>query len=60
MKVAIAAVRAADKVAEVCVCYTGDILTSEVYHAAYYTDLARKATAAGARASSSTRHTYHM
>ena len=48
MTVAIQAVRKAKKVAEVCVCYTGDILTDPNYNAAYYTDIAKRATEAGA------------
>lgn len=48
MKVAIDAVRAANKVAEVCICYTGNVLTSEVYNLEYYTELAREIAAAGA------------
>jgi len=48
MKVAIDAVRAVNKVAEVCICYTGNVLTSKVYNLEYYTDLAREIAAAGA------------
>ena len=48
MRVAIDAVRAANKVAEVCVCYTADVLTSDVYDASYYTQLARELEVAGA------------
>jgi len=48
MQVAIDAVRAANKVAEVCLCYTGNLLTSNVYHLEYYTDLAKEVVAAGA------------
>ena len=48
MRVAIDAVRAAGKVAEVCVCYTADVLTSDVYDSAYYTKLAAELEAAGA------------
>ena len=32
-----AVVRAARKVAEVCICYTADILTSDIYNIEYYT-----------------------
>jgi pyruvate carboxylase len=48
MEVSIQAVRAANKVAEVCVCYTGNMLTSEIYHAAYYRSVAEAAVKAGA------------
>ena len=48
MSVAIKAVRKAGKVAEVAICYTGDILTSDVYDAAYYTSVCQKAREAGA------------
>lgn len=48
MRVAIDAVRAAGKVAEVCLCYTGDVLTSSIYDLNYYRDLAKEATEAGA------------
>ena len=48
MEVAIKAVRKARKVAEVCVCYTSDVRTSDIYTADYYTNLARRATEAGA------------
>jgi pyruvate carboxylase len=47
MKVSIDAVRAAGKVAEVCLCYAGNLLTSEIYHVEYYKDVARKAVEAG-------------
>jgi acetyl-CoA carboxylase carboxyl transferase alpha subunit len=43
MKVSIAAVRAVNKVAEVCLCYTGNVLTSEIYNLEYYKDVAREA-----------------
>lgn len=48
MKVSIDAVRAVNKVAEVAVCYTGDLLTSKVYNANYYRDVAKRAADAGA------------
>ena len=48
MEVSIQAVRAANKVAEVCVCYTGNMLTSKIYDAAYYRSVADAAVQAGA------------
>lgn len=48
MKVAIDAVRAASKVAEVCLCYTGNIMTSSIYNADYYRVVAKEAAEAGA------------
>jgi len=50
MEMAISAVRAANKVAEVCICFTGDFLSpgETVYTIEYYTDLARRIHAAGA------------
>ena len=48
MKVAIDAVRAVDKVAEVCICFTGDILTSHIYNVDYYRSVAKEAAEAGA------------
>ena len=48
MRVTIDAVRAARKVAEVCICYTADCLSSAVYDLAYYRELAAKCAAAGA------------
>ena len=48
MQVSIDAVRAAGKVAEVCLCYTGDVLTSPIYNLAYYQGVARAAVKAGA------------
>jgi len=48
MQVAIDAVRAVNKVAEVCLCYSGDVLTSEIYHLEYYKSVAKEAAAAGA------------
>ncbi len=48
MRVSIDAVRAAGKVAEVCLCYTGDVLSSPIYHLAYYQGVARAAVQAGA------------
>jgi pyruvate carboxylase len=35
-------------VAEVCICYTGNILTSKVYNLAYYSDLAKRIANSGA------------
>jgi hypothetical protein len=40
-------VRAAGKVAEVCLCYAGNLLTSPIYHVEYYKDVAKKAVEAG-------------
>ena len=48
MQVSIDAVRAANKVAEVCICYTGDVLHSKIYNLDYYKDVADKAVKAGA------------
>ena len=50
MQVAIDAVREQGKIAEVCLCYTGDILdkSRERYNLAYYVDLAKDIEAAGA------------
>ena len=42
------AVRAANKIAEVCLCYTGNVLTSDIYNLEYYADVAKRAVAAGA------------
>jgi pyruvate carboxylase len=47
MKISIDAVRAAGKVAEVCLCYAGNLLTSPIYHVEYYKDVAKKAVEAG-------------
>lgn len=48
MKVSIDAVRAAGKIAEVCLCYTGNLLTSTVYDVDYYKGVVRQAIEAGA------------
>jgi acetyl-CoA carboxylase carboxyl transferase alpha subunit len=48
MRVTIDAVRKAGKVAEVCLCYTGDVLSDAVYNLDYYTECASKALEAGA------------
>jgi len=50
MQVAIDAVRKQGKIAEVCLCYTGDILDTsrERYDLAYYVDLAKQIEASGA------------
>ena len=48
MQVAINAVRKTGKVAEVCLCYTGDILSSPIYNAEYYKSVAKEAAEAGA------------
>ena len=48
MKVAITAARDCGKIAEVCLCYTGDVLTSSIYNVDYYRDVAKECAAAGA------------
>jgi acetyl-CoA carboxylase carboxyl transferase alpha subunit/acetyl-CoA carboxylase carboxyl transferase beta subunit len=48
MKVSINAVRKAGKIAEVCVCYTEDVLTSEIYNTEYYQKVVQQAVDAGA------------
>eukprot|EP00946_MAST-07B_sp_MAST-7B-sp1_P004555 g4555.t1 len=51
MKVTIDAVRSVNKVAEVCICFTGDFLDKEkekIYTLEYYKDLAKKIDEAGA------------
>jgi pyruvate carboxylase len=50
MKVSIKAVRKANKVAEVAMCFTGDFLNKEekIYTLDYFTDLCKKCVAAGA------------
>ena len=48
MQLCIDAVRAAGKVAEVCICYTGDFRTSKIYTLEYYTGLAAEIEKAGA------------
>ena len=48
MRVSIDAVRAANKVAEVCICYTGNVLTSPIYNLEYYKSVAKAAADAGA------------
>jgi pyruvate carboxylase len=48
MRVCIDAVRANNKVAEVCLCYTGNVLTSPIYNLAYYAAVAKEAAEAGA------------
>ncbi len=51
MRVTIEAVRSVNKVAEVCICFTGDFLDTEkekIYTLEYYTNLARAIDAAGA------------
>lgn len=48
MRVSIEAVKETGKVAEVCVCYTGNVLTSEIYNLQYYKDLALEIKAIGA------------
>lgn len=48
MRVSIDAVRKAGKVAEVCICYTADIMTSPIYDVAYYKNLAQQCVEAGA------------
>ena len=48
MQVSIDAVLKSGKVAEVCVCYTGNVLTSSIYTLQYYADLAKEIKATGA------------
>jgi len=50
MKLCIDYVRAAGKIAEVCICFTGDFLSPEekIYTLDYYKDLTRQIAAAGA------------
>jgi pyruvate carboxylase len=48
MRISIEAVRKAGKIAEVCICYTGDITTSSIYDLAYYKGLAQQCVEAGA------------
>ena len=48
MKVTIDTVRKAGKVAEVCLCYTGNLLTSPIYDLEYYKGVTRDVVAAGA------------
>lgn len=48
MKVAIDATRAAGKIAEVCICYTGNLNTSEIYNVDYYRSVAKEVADAGA------------
>lgn len=48
MKVAIDAVRASGKVAEVCVCYTGNLMTSTIYNLEYYQSVVKECVEAGA------------
>jgi len=47
-RVSIEAVLEARKVAEVCICYTGSVLTSPIYSLDYYAALAAEIQAAGA------------
>ena len=46
--VSINAVLNANKVAEVCICYTGNVLTSKIYNLEYYQSLAAEIKATGA------------
>lgn len=48
MQVSIDAVKEAGKVAEVCICYTGNLLTSKIYDLQYYKELAIEIKKAGA------------
>ena len=48
MQVSIDAVLKSGKVAEVCVCYTGNVLTSSIYTVEYYASLAKDIKATGA------------
>lgn len=47
-RVSIRAVLAANKVAEVCMCYTGNVLSSSIYNVDYYAALATEIQATGA------------
>jgi pyruvate carboxylase len=40
--------RQAGKIAEVCICYTSDVLTSSIYNIDYYRTLAKQCVDAGA------------
>lgn len=48
MRVSIDAVKETGKVAEVCICYTGNVLTSQIYNLQYYKELALEIKACGA------------
>ncbi len=48
MKVSIDAVKETGKVAEVCICYTGNVLTSSIYNLEYYKQLALEIKETGA------------
>lgn len=48
MFVSIQAIKETGKVAEVCICYTGNVLTSPIYNLEYYRELAKEVIAAGA------------
>ncbi len=48
MRVSIEAIKETGKVAEVCVCYTGNVLTSDIYNLQYYKDLALEIKEIGA------------
>jgi acetyl-CoA carboxylase carboxyl transferase alpha subunit len=48
MKVSIDAVKETGKVAEVCICYTGNVLTSNIYNLQYYKALALEIKETGA------------
>jgi acetyl-CoA carboxylase carboxyl transferase alpha subunit len=48
MRVTIKAVREANKVAEVCICYTGNLSTDPIYNVDYYRQCAKNAVEAGA------------
>jgi pyruvate carboxylase len=48
MMVSIAAIKETGKIAEVSICYTGNVLTSPIYNLQYYQDLALEIMAIGA------------
>lgn len=48
MRVSIDAIKETGKIAEVCICYTGNVLTSKIYDLQYYKELAQEIIAAGA------------
>ena len=48
MKVSIDAIIECGKVAEVCICYAGNLLTSSIYNVDYYRGLVKEIVAAGA------------
>jgi acetyl-CoA carboxylase carboxyl transferase alpha subunit len=48
MRVSIDAIKETGKIAEVCICYTGNVLISKIYDLQYYKELAVEVVAAGA------------